>query len=553
MLLNTKIRELIVNSIEIMQKNNFFQEEFDADKVGFLVSLPNLPEHLEDEEIKYDLSTNVAFLLKKYVKTSPLNIANELVNILMQNTDVFVKIDVAMPGFINIVLKDEVFNEVLLNANKEGFKYGANQFEPTKINVEYISANPTGFLHVGHVRGAVYGDSLIKIYRHAGYQVESEYYVNDAGNQINVLANSAKVRYFELFGQTLEMPEESYKGQDIVWAVEQIKNKKGDYYLNDFESKYQEFKTEVKDILLEKIKYDLSKLNIGNFDTFSSELSILQNGAVDEALEKMKEYTYHKDGALFLKTTEFKDDKDRVLIKSDGSNTYLLPDIAYHLTKFKKADRLINIWGADHSGYVERMKAALKILGYDDNRLDVLIIQLVRLIKNGEEFKMSKRAGTSVTLSDLLEVSSPDAVRFMMLTREINNKFDFDIDFSNSANSSNPVYIVQYAHSRTVSLLNNLVKPDLSLKSFNLSYKAKKIVLAIDEFPSLIKTIVETSKVNLMSQYLLNLAKLFNSFYSETKLKGHENEAEYAYLVSVVQLVLRLGLGLIGVSAPENM
>ncbi|MBN4083396.1 arginine--tRNA ligase [Mycoplasma sp. CSL10137] len=552
MLLNVKIRDLIIDSIKKMQKNNFFQQEFDAKKIGFLISLPNLPEHLEDEEIKYDLSTNVAFLLKKFVKTSPLNIATELANTLMLNYEVFAKVDVATPGFINIILKDAVFNEVLLNANEQGFNYGANQFDPIKINVEYISANPTGFLHVGHVRGAVFGDSLIKIYRHAGYKVESEYYVNDAGNQINVLANSAKVRYFGLFDKELDMPEESYKGQDITWAVEQIKNKKGDYYLDNFDSKYNEFKTEVKDILLDKIKFDLSKLNISKFDTFSSELSILKNGAVEEALDKMKEFTYHKDGALFLKTTEFKDDKDRVLIKSDGANTYLLPDIAYHLTKFKKADRLINIWGADHSGYVERMKAALSILGYDEKKLDVLIIQLVRLIKNGEEFKMSKRAGTSVTLSDLLEVSSPDAIRFMMLTREINNKFDFDIDFSNSSNNSNPVYIVQYAHSRTVSLLNNLIVPSLNAE-FKLSYKAKKIVLAIDEFPSLIKTIVETSKVNLMSQYLLNLAKLFNSFYSETKLKGHENESEYAYLVKVVQLVLRLGLSLIGVTAPENM
>lgn len=269
-------------------------------------------------------------------------------------------------------------------------------------------------------------------------------------------------------------------------------------------------------------------------------------------LEKLKKHTFTKDGALFLNTTKFGDDKDRVLVKSDGAYTYLTPDIAYHETKLQKCDALINIWGADHSGYIDRMRIAIESLGYDSKNLQFLVIQLVRLIKNGEEFKMSKRAGTSVTLADLLDNTSSDAIRFMMLTREINTKYDFNIDDANSKDASNPVFNVQYSHARTVSLLKNL-KPYKLLENFEITNKAKKVILSLDEFPNLLESIVTTSKVNLLSQYLLNLSNLFNSFYAETKLKDHEYEEYYSAMVLAVQTIFKIGLNLIGVSAPEVM
>ncbi|RIV16951.1 arginine--tRNA ligase [Mycoplasmopsis gallopavonis] len=550
MTLKQLIKNEIINAIKDLQTENFFDENFDPETLVFNLSEAKVPEKMNLEQIIYDYATNIAFILKNYKKVAPLIIAEKL-DEKLNASNLISRVDISNPGFINLVISNLAFNDVLETILKEQTKYGANFVTPEKINVEYISANPTGFLHVGHARGACYGDALVRILRHAGHEIESEYYVNDAGNQINVLANSAKVRYLELFGINEEMPEDCYRGQDIVWAAEQVKAKYQDYFLEFTDAKFAEFKNVVTEILLNKIKSDIARLNI-TIDTYSSEKKVKEDGLIEKAINDLKAYTYTSEGALFLNTTKFGDDKDRVLVKSDGSDTYLLPDIAYHQTKFAKADKLINIWGADHSGYVARMKIAMECLGHNPNNLEIYTIQLVRLIKDGQEFKMSKRAGTSVTLQDLLEYTSPDAIRFTMLTREINNKFDFDIDLVNSKDVSNPVFIVQYAHSRSLSLLERIASPKLNLE-VNLTDKAKKLTLCLDEFPELIKTIVQTGKVNLMSQYLINLAKFFNSFYSETKLIGHEHEAHYAALVRSTQIVLALGLSLIGVSAPESM
>ncbi|WP_027121056.1 arginine--tRNA ligase [Mycoplasma leonicaptivi] len=548
--LKEKVKNSIKNSLKILQNQDFFDTVFDVNDLSFNVSEPNVPDDLNIDQVSYNYSTNIAFVLKQFKKTSPFLIAQKLVEVLKQDS-IFSQIDIAIPGFINIVISDSEFISIIKNILLKNDRYASNFVLPEKINVEYVSANPTGFLHVGHVRGAVFGDSLIRILKFAGHSVESEYYVNDAGNQINILGISAMIRYKELFGILEELPEDSYKGQDIVWAAQKIKEKFQDKFLNCDQETYLEFKNEVVKILLEKIKYDLKRLNI-NIDTYSSEKDLYKNDSIKNVLEKLKPNTYKKDNALFLKTTQFGDDKDRVLIKSDESMTYLTPDIAYHQTKLNKAQKLINIWGADHSGYIARMKIAIQCLGYNPDNLDVLVIQLVRLLKNGEEFKMSKRAGTSVTLEDFLNVASSDVIRFTMLTREINNKFDFDIDLANSQNLNNPVYIVQYSYSRTVSLLKNLVTPNLE-KDVLFTSKAKKILLHLNEFQDILKTIVLTSKVNLLSQYLLTLANLFNSFYAETKLLNHKNESEYAALVKVTQIVLKIGLDLLGVSAPESM
>ncbi|WP_426461000.1 arginine--tRNA ligase [Mycoplasma hafezii] len=549
MTLKQSVKQEILNKIQELQQEAYFDAEFDAQSLVFNLNEAKVPEKLNAEQVVYDYATNIAFILKQYKKAAPIQIAEHLTNKL-RDSKLFKVVDIATPGFINIVLSDFAFNSVVKTILEQENNYGKNVVTPENINIEYISANPTGFLHVGHARGACYGDALVRIFRHAGHNVESEYYVNDAGNQINVLGNSTRVRYLALFGIEEQMPEDCYRGADIIWAAEQVKAKYGDKFVSFTDELFAEFKNVVTQILLDKIKSDIAKLNI-TLDTYSSEKAVKARGLTKKVVEELKQDTYIEEGALFLRTTKYGDDKDRVLIKSDGSDSYLLPDIAYHQTKFEKADKLINIWGADHSGYIARVKIAMQCLGYNPDDLDIYTIQLVRLIKDGQEFKMSKRAGTSVTLEDLLEVSSPDAIRFTMLTREINNKFDFDIDFANSKDASNPVFIVQYSHSRSVSLLQRLQAA--SLNEIVYTDKAKKIILALDELPELVRTIVQTGKVNLMSQYLINLAKLFNSFYSETKLIGHENEAEYAALVKATKIVLALGLSLIGVSAPDSM
>ncbi|WP_276331002.1 arginine--tRNA ligase [Mycoplasma nasistruthionis] len=513
MTLKNIVKNTIKNAVKSLIEENYFDNQFDLNSLDFALTEAKVPDDLNQDNVVYHFSTNLAFILKQFKKTAPEIIANQLATTMLENK-IFQQVDVAKPGFINIVLNNSVFLETMLNIYQAKNSFGANVFDSKeKINVEYVSANPTGFLHVGHARGAAFGDSLVRILRYAGLNVDSEYYVNDAGNQINVLKDSIYVRYLELFGINKPMPEDCYRGSDIIWAAQQIKDKYGDFFLENTPEKQAELKNVASAILLDKIKSDLAEFNV-NIDIYSSEKKLSENNLINPVIQDLKTHTYTQDGALFLKTTDYGDDKDRVLVKSDGSFTYLTPDIAYHKSKFSRADKLINIWGADHSGYIARMKIAMQCLGFNPDKLDILTIQLVRLIKDGEEFKMSKRAGTSVTLADLLEVSSADAVRFMMLTREINNKFDFDIDLANSHDANNPVFIVQYAHSRAVSLIQKL-KPATFSDQLKLSEKAKRLILVLDNFAELIKTIVSTTKVNLLTQYLIDLAKAFNSFYAE--------------------------------------
>ncbi|SJZ54845.1 arginine--tRNA ligase [Mycoplasmopsis verecunda] len=551
MSLKQRVKSVIVKSLINLQSEGFFTSELDIETLNFNVVQPNVPENLNVEQLQYDFSTNIAFVVKQYAEVkNPLAIAEKIVGLLKQDK-IFKQIDIAKPGFINFILSDNVFLDVISEVLEQKSSFGGNYIKNEKLNVEFVSANPTGFLHVGHARGAAFGDSLVRIMRHAGYLVEAEYYVNDAGNQINVLTNSLWVRYSELFGINHTMPEDCYRGNDIIWAAQLVRDNYGDQFLELTEEKRAKLANIATEIMLDKIKEDLNQFNV-SFNTFSSEKAIKESGYIEKTLETLKPNTYEQDGALFLKTETLGDDKDRVLVKSNGDYTYFLPDISYHQYKFSKCNKLINIFGADHSGYIQRMKIAMQYLGFNPDDLDILTIQLVRLIKDGQEFKMSKRAGTSVTLADLMDVSSTDAIRFMMLTREINNKFDFDIDFANSKDSKNPVFIVQYAHSRAVSLLDRISQDQIN-QDIQFTDKAKKLIVELDNFDELIKTIITTTKVNLMTQYLINLAKLFNSFYAETKLLDHPDQSTYAYLVQAVQIILQLGLNLIGVSAPKSM
>ncbi|AKJ20577.1 arginine--tRNA ligase [Mycoplasmopsis synoviae] len=551
MTLYSQIKNSILNSLTKLQAKEILPE-FDLDEINFNISQPNIPEKFNPNNIFYHYSTNIAFTLAKSLKTNPIELAKNIQSELLQE-DLYERVDFMAPGFINLVVKDIYFNNAIYEIIKLKNNFGKFKANNQKINIEYVSANPTGFLHVGHVRGAVVGKVIYNVLKFAGYSVEGEYYVNNAGNQINLLARSVLYWYLKLHKISSPKVEDGYNGKDILLCAKKIKKVFGNKFIKLKESHklFADFKKFSYEILFEEILKDLWKLKI-SFDSVFYESSLYENSDIEKVLEKLKNKTYQDGNSLVLKTSEYGDDKDRVLVKSDKSFTYFLPDIAYHYLKFKKADKLINIWGADHLGYIQRIKAAMHFLNLNDSNLDILTLQLVRLIKNGQEFKMSKRKGTSVTLKDLLKVSNKDSIFFGMLLRDSNSKYDFDIDKNNASDINNPVYIVKYSYSRAHSLSQNLAKYQKTKEAF-LSDKAKKLVLELDFFQELISVITKTLKPNLLTQYLINLANLFNSFYSEKKIKDTSKEKHYSGLIQAYKIVLSNALKLLNIKPPKKM
>ena len=507
-----------------------------------------------------DYSTNIAMRLTKKLGKKPQDIANELVAELSKD-DFIEKVEVAGPGFINFVVNKGELTSVISNILKQDKNYGTqDKYRDITIDVEYVSVNPTGDIHPGHARGAAVGDSLTRMLKKMGYAVTREYYVNDAGNQIDNLGKSIYVRYHELFNVAMDMPEDGYHAQDIIGIAQKIKEESGDKYLNvPYEECKQFFKEYGTAFELEKLKADLDLYRV-NFDVWTSEKTLYSRGLVKQALDKLKEndMLYESEGATWLKTTKYDDDKDRVIIKSDGSYTYLTPDIAYHLDKFNRNhEYLIDILGADHHGYVPRLKAAIQALGYKPNNLDVIIVQMVRLIKDGEEFKLSKRSGKAIALRDIIEEAGVDATRYFFVSKAPNTQMDFDIDVATKQSNDNPVYYVQYAHARMCSILKNDIKYDV-LDSYNLINEEKETLLLkhLNEFPSCIEECVEYKEPHRMCNYVYKLAQLFHSFYNDCKVIDKDNlelTKQRLALVKACQIVLANALDLIGVSAPEKM
>ena len=507
-----------------------------------------------------DYSTNIAMRLTKQLGKKPQDIANELVNEL-KNNDFIEKVEIAGPGFINFVIKKGELTGVISNILNNKENYGSqDKYKGVTIDVEYVSVNPTGDIHPGHARGAAIGDSLTRMLKKLGYVVTREYYINDAGNQIDNLGKSIYVRYHELFNVEMQMPEDGYHAQDIIEIAKTIKDKYNDKYLNvDYESCRDFFKEYGTKFELDKLKNDLDLYRV-NFDVWTSEKTLYSRGLVQTALEKLKsnDMLYEQDGATWLKTTKYNDDKDRVIVKSDGSYTYLTPDIAYHLDKFNRNhEYLIDILGADHHGYVPRLKAAIQALGYKPNNLDVIIVQMVRLIKDGEEFKLSKRSGKAIALRDIIEEAGVDATRYFFVSKAPNTQMDFDIDIATKQSNDNPVYYVQYAHARMCSILKNDIQYDI-LNSYDLLTNEKEMLLLkhLSEFSGCIEECVSFKEPHRMCNYVYKLAQLFHSFYNECKVIDKDNiplTKQRLALVKACQIVLRNGLELIGVSAPEKM
>lgn len=509
-----------------------------------------------------DFASNFAMQSARSLKCNPRMIAQAVIDNL--DCAYVEKAEIAGPGFINFYLKDNWLSDMLANIVKAGENYG-NLTAPTdeKIQVEYVSANPTGPLHVGHGRGAAVGSSLANLLKAAGYNVTREYYINDAGNQINNLAASVNARYLEAYGIDVEFPENGYHGHDIIETAERIKRIYGDKFLHmDEEKRIEEFRTIALKEKLAALKEDLEAFNV-TYDVWFSEQTLHDANKIKEACDYLTEcgYMYEKDGALWLKATEYGDDKDRVVIRDNGVPTYFAADIAYHRNKFERGfDRVINLWGADHHGYIARMKAAVGALGYNPDQLEILILQMVSLYRNGELVKMSKRTGQSVTLNELIEEVGTDAARFFFVMRSIDSQLDFDLTLATEKSNENPVYYIQYAHARICSIFRQLKEAGIEEAaeadySLLVDPTETELIKKLGEYPELIASAAKERAVHRVAHYVHELAGLFHSFYNQCRILGVDPELQQARikLVKATQHVLRHALNILGVSAPERM
>ncbi len=542
------IEETLINAIAKSLKDAF---DLDVDKGMLMLEIPSRPE-------QGDYATNIAMRLTKVLGKNPREIAGAIASDL-ETHDWVSSVEVAGPGFINFFMKPEVLARVITKVLEEGDAYGSSDAgEGSKVLVEYVSANPTGQLHVGHARGAAWGDSLTRILKFAGYDVLREFYVNDLGNQITMLSHSLFARYKQAFGLEAELPEDGYHGQDIIEIAGDVKNQEGDKWLNADQSDWEPyFKTLGIEFELKRIEKDLKTFRV-EFDSWVSEKSLYDDGRVEKTLSDLKELgvTYEDEGALWFKSTEYGDDKDRVLIKSDGSYTYLVPDIANHLYKIERGYlHLLNLWGGDHHGYIPRMKAALESFGYKDV-LDVDIIQMVRLIEDGLEVKMSKRTGNAVGLVDLAEDIGVDAARYFFVARSLQTPLDFDLGLARSRTNENPVYYAQYAHARIESVINRV--GEISVDALDRLNHPKEIELlkTLNAFPGVVANVAATRSVQTIPNYIQGLAQMLHSYYGEVKINDQDDlnmTGQRVQLLLAVQTTLRNALGLIGVDAPKSM
>ncbi len=512
-----------------------------------------------------DFATNIAMQLARIAKKAPRAIAEELVANFDREQAGIEKIEIAGPGFINFFLDNGYLRELIPQVLDEKDDYGRSEVgQGEKVLIEFVSANPTGNLHLGHARGAAVGDTIANIMEKAGYKVSREYYINDAGNQMENLAASLNARYLQALGEDKPMPEDGYHGQDIIDIAKQLVDEVGDAYRQLNEKERLAFMREYglkKE--LEKIKQDLNAYRV-EFDKWFSETSLYESGQVERGLQVLKDKneTYEKDGATWLRSTAYGDDKDRVLVKQDGTYTYLTPDISYHLDKFDRGyDRLIDVLGADHHGYIPRMQAAIQALGYDPDRFNVQIIQMVSLFQGGEKVKMSKRTGKAVTLRELMEEVGVDATRYFFAMRSPDTHLDFDMDLAVSKSNENPVYYIQYAHARVCSILRQGEELGVSYSANTdlspiASEKEYELLKAIGEFPGAVAEAATKQIPQRIANYAYDLAQALHSFYNVTRVLDIENKdlsAARLALMKATQMTIKNALALLGVEAPEKM
>lgn len=540
----------------LMKVLNSYRDEVTINADDIIIEIPK-------DNTKGDYSSNAALKLAKKYQVKPIELAEFIKEHFDYDGCKVESIAIAQPGFINFFMDKSTLVNSIAHILEQGDAYGQQPLKDDILfNVEYVSANPTGDLHVGHARQASLGDSITRIYNKAGYQVVREYYINDAGNQIQNLTDSVIARYHQLYDIDMNIPEGGYYGQDIKDIALLIKNTAKDKYLNDKSTKtWEYFKQTALNFELDKLKEDLKDFRV-EFDQWTSEQKLYDDGKVTEALEllKSKQATYESEGATWLKTTKYGDDKDRVLQKSDGTYTYLMPDIANHLQKLANgANHLVDLWGADHHGYINRMKIALALVTDQKDLLDIDIVQLVHLVQDGQEVKMSKRSGYGVSLTELVNEVGLDAVRYFCVARSGNSHLDFDLDLAVKQSNENPVFYVQYAHARICSIIN--IASELKLdEEFDASLltnpKEIDLIKHLNEFSSTIEGAAAQRAPHRITNYVQKLASLFHSYYNECKVINQDDlkmtNARLA-LLKACKITIKNSLELVGVSAPERM
>jgi len=516
-----------------------------------------------------DYSSNIAMVLTKQLKIQPRAIAEQISEKLStSHSDLFKKVEIAGPGFLNFFINEISIMSELLEIEKQGNSFGDIDLgKGEKIIVEFVSANPTGYLHLGHARNAVVGDAIANILKASGYDVTKEYYINDAGRQIEMLGVSVFRKYQQIFGIENEIPEDGYRGGYITEIANEINNQIGDKLIqNEKEEESLDYcKNYAKDRLLENIKDDLSKASI-YFDNWYSEKDRLhgknEKNRINLVIKQLEENKAleNKDNALWFKATKFGEKQDWVLIKSDSTPTYFIADIAYHNEKIERGfDKLLNIWGADHHSHISRLKSAIKALGYDESILEVLLIQFVRLVSDGKEVSMSKRSGKYITLREVVEEVGSDVLRFFMLMRSSDSHLDFDLELAKKQSSENPVYYVQYAHARINSIFQKALEANIkeSNEYLGLLDKVEEIEIAktLLNFPEIIKESAKTLSPHKITFYLQELASQYHVYYNKYKIIGNDDKISSTrlYLIKCVKIVIHNGLKLLGVSAPERM
>ncbi len=531
-------------------------------------SVDNLPEVLLSvpPEKKFgDFASNFAMQLAGAAKKNPRQIATALIERL--EAPFLAKTEIAGPGFMNFYLKSGWIYDLLASIIAAGDHYGSLTVgQGQKVQVEFVSANPTGPLHVGHGRGAAVGSALVNLLKAAGYEVQAEYYINDAGNQIDNLAASVNARYLELLNQPNEFPEAGYHGQDIIETAQRMITAEGDRYLHVGQAeRLAVFKKVALAEKLAALKADLAAFHV-NFDVWFSEQTLHQNNEIEKVCTTLTANgnMYEKEGARWLKSTLYGDDKDRVVIRDNGVPTYLAADIAYHHNKFLRGfDKVINIWGADHHGYICRVKAAVQALGHNPDNLEVILLQMVNLFRDCELVKMSKRTGQSVTLTELIEEVGTDAARFFFILRSTDSQLDFDLNLAKSRSNENPVYYIQYAHARIKSIFRQVAEAGISVRSAvsaqELSCLLEQpeidLIKKLGEYPDEVAWAAQERAPHRIARYVHELASLFHSFYNQCRIIGVDKEVEQARLalVTAVLGVLRQALHILGITAPDRM
>ena len=520
-----------------------------TDDIPYVVEIPK-------DNTKGDYATNVAMQLTRVLKRNPRMIAEEIVNLFDKETCDMEKIEIAGPGFINFFVKSTSFSSLINYVLEKGDDYGHLDYgKGKKYNVEFVSANPTGDLHLGHAWQAALGDSICNLLECAGYDVTREYYVNDAGVQILKLSQSIYARYQQALGMDVEFPSDGYHGKDIIAFANELKEKYGDTLLDKPLTYFREIGIEHE---LTKIRNDLDYFRV-KFDVYSHEVMLYEKGWVDEVIPTLdsKGYIYTLEDAIWFRTTNFGDDKDRVVKKSDGNYTYFLPDIAYHKYKLERGfDYLVNILGADHHGYIKRMEAAICALGYQSEQIQYVIHQMVKLIKDGEELKLSKRTGKAYTLKDLCDEIGVNATRFQFASKNPGSHMELDIDLAVKQSNENPVYYIQYAHARCCSIMERVEVNDDISGSLLTNPKEIDLLKHIGAYERVILDAALNKSPYKITNYLYTLASLFHTFYNECKVIDKENEeltSQRVVLAKMTRITIKNGLKLIGVEALNKM